>query len=184
MESFKLAEDFGFNKETKLFAAALRSILGLKKEVLERRLQCLSCLGFSEEQISEMWRRRPDILGYSEERLKRLVDFLVKSAGLTIADFVRDPNMFSFSLEKRAIPRYRVMQSLKSMRVLKTEIHFQPILRLSEKRFLEIYVDSNAESSALRDIYHRVDAGKFSIDKKTSSESDVGPRLEAMHHTA
>lgn len=40
-------------------------------------------------------------------------------------------------------------------------------------------MDSNAESSVLRDIYHHVKGGVFNIDKETSSESDIGPRIFA-----
>jgi mTERF domain-containing protein len=183
MESFKQAEDLGFKLGSKMFAVALRSVFGIGKETLERRLQCLSSLGFSKQQISEMSNRHPTILGLSDENLKRHADFLVNSAGLTLADLVKYPRMFGFSLEKRVIPRYRVMEALKSMQMLKTKMHFRAIVCLTETRFLDIYVDSNPESSVLRDIYHCVKAGMLSIDKETSSESDVGPRLEAMHES-
>jgi mTERF domain-containing protein len=179
MVSFKQAEDLGLKKGSKKFAETVRVICGTRKETLERRLQCLISLGFSENQVSEMSRRHPMILGLTEENLKCHVDFLVKSAGLTFADLVKHPTMFRSSLEKRLIPRHRVIESLKSMQMWKTEVYFPKIARLSEKRFLEIYVDSNAESSVLRAIYHCGKAGKFSIYKETSSESDVGPRLEA-----
>jgi len=94
------------------------------------------------------------ILGFREESLKRRVDFLIKSAGLTLADFAKDLVMFGYSSEKRVIPRYRVTEALKSMRVLETNMHLRQILRMTEKRFLEIYVDSNAKSFRLLDIYH------------------------------
>lgn len=51
IESFKQAEDLGFKKGSKMFASALRAILGLGKENLNRRRQCLFGLGFSENQI-------------------------------------------------------------------------------------------------------------------------------------
>lgn len=177
MESFKQAEHLGFKLGSKKFALAIHGMFGMGNEALEQRLQCLNSLGFSNKQISEISNRKPGILGLSEENLKRHVDFLVNTAGLTLSDLVKYPIMLAFSLEKRVIPRHRVMEAITSMQALKIKMHFISILHLSEKRFLEIYVDSNAESAVLRDIYHHVKAGMLNIDKETSSDSDVGPRL-------
>jgi len=168
MESFKQAENLGFKKGSKPFAVAMRAFLGLGKEKLERKLHCLSSLGFSNEQILELPRREPRILGLSEEKLKRNVDFLVNSAGLPLADLVKYTNLFSLSLEKRIIPRYRVIEALKSMQVqeLKRVTTLRDMVRLTEKDFLEKYVNKNAKSSVLWDIYHGGKAGKLIIDEE------------------
>jgi mTERF domain-containing protein len=178
-ESFKQAEDLGLKKGSTVFAYALQAILGLGKEKLDGKRLCLSSLGFSEKQVSDLLRRHPLILGLSEEKMKRNVDFLVNSVGLQLDDFVHYPFLFGSSLEKKIIPQYGVAEALKSMQVLKTEIYLPPFFKLPEKRFLEKYVYSNAKSSVLLDIYHCAKAGKLSTGKDTSSESDVGPRLEA-----
>lgn len=44
------------------------------------------------------------------------------------------------------VPRYKVMEALKSMPVLKTEMSFPKVVKLSEKRFLEKCVNSNDKS--------------------------------------
>jgi mTERF domain-containing protein len=156
IESFKQAENIGFKKGSKMFAIALRSILGVGKENLDRRLRCLSDLGFSEKQVSELVRRQPSILALSEEKLKLKVDFLVKSVELPLAELFKYPCLLALSLETRMIPRFRVMEALKSMQeqVLKRESSFSCIAMLTEKCFLDKYVNSNAESLVLRDIYH------------------------------
>lgn len=181
LELFQHAEDFGRPKGSKMFARVLRIIFWAGKENMDRRLRCLNSLGFSKKQISEILRRRPEILLLSEENLKHHVDFLVKFAGLTLADFDKDPLLFQLSLEKRVIPRCRVIKALKSMGFLKTKMHFRHILRMSEKSFLEIYVDSNEKSSVLLDIYRCVKDGKLNIDMDTSSELDVGPTLGTVN---
>jgi len=153
LESFKQAEYIGCQKGSKLFARVMKIILLIGKEKLERRLQHLSCLGFSEKQVLELL-RWPLILGYSEENVKRHVDFLVKSVGLPLDCFVKYPALFGYSLEKRIIPRYRVMEALKSTQVLETELIGPRIFCCTEKCFLEKYVNKNADSSILLDIYH------------------------------
>jgi len=157
IESFKQAEGFGFKMGTKSFANVLRAIFGARKENLDQRLQCLISLGFSGKQISDILMKRPTTLGLSEEKMKRSVDFLVKTVGLSLDDFVKNPFMFAYNLETRIRPRYRVMETLRSMQVQvsKREMSFPNIVNLKEERFLKKYVDSNAESSFLRDIYQR-----------------------------
>jgi mTERF domain-containing protein len=161
LKSFKVAEGLGLEKGSLIFGHALRAILGIGKEKMDRKLQCLSSLGFSEKQIHKLSSRTPWILGHSEEKLKRNVDFLVKSLGLPLEDIVRYSCLLSYNLETRIIPRYRVMEALKSMQPLKTERIFPHIFYLTEKHFLEKYVNWNVESSSvLRDIYYGGKAGK------------------------
>jgi len=154
VESLKLAEDLGINKGSRMFATAMRCICGVSKENAERRLQCLSSSGFSEKQVSELLKRWPLILGCSEENMKHRVDFLVKYVGISLDNLVKYPVLFGYSLEKRVLPRYRVMEALKSMQMLKIELICPHIYCLTEKRFLEKYVNKNADSSILLDIYH------------------------------
>jgi mTERF domain-containing protein len=164
LEAFKLAEDLGFKKESKMFAVTLNKIWGVRKETIDRRRQCLSSSGFSEKQISEL---APWVLGYTEETLKKKVEFVVKTAGFSLDDVVKYPVMLGYSLEKRMIPRYRVTEALKSMQVLETEKTFLHILKLPERLFLERYVHSSA---LLRDIYHDGKAENSIIDKETCNE--------------
>lgn len=170
IESFKHAEDLGLNKGSKMFAGVLNKILGVAKENLERRLQCLSSLGFTEKQVSELMSRWPFIVGLSEENVKHHVDFLVKSVGMPLDDLVKNPFMFGYSLEKRLIPRYRVMEASKSMEAqeLKRKISLTSLCQMTEKRFLEEYVNLKPEcSSVLLDIYYGRKAVKLIIDKET-----------------
>jgi mTERF domain-containing protein len=168
MESFKYAEDLGFNKGSKMFAIAVRAILGLRKDALERKLQCLRSIGFSENQISYLSRRYPTVLGLSEENLKCHVDFLVNSVGLPLDDLAKYGNLFTISLKKRILPRYRVMEALKSMQLMKTEVISREFFLSTEKRFLDRYVNKNADSSILLDIYHSGKDGKLIINKETA----------------
>lgn len=165
MKSFKQAEDLGFKKGSPMFAYALREIWGVGKKTLERRLQCLKSLGFSEEQILELSSRDPRFLGLSEEKMRTFVDFMVNYVELPLADLVKFPLLWTFSLEKRINPRFRVMEALTSMQVQELKIPFIRIFHMPEKRFLEKYVNRNSKSSTLRTIYYGGKAGKFNVAK-------------------
>lgn len=163
MKSFKQAEDLGFKKGSTMFAYALREILGGGVKTLGQRLQCLKSLGFSEEQISELSSRDPRFLGISEEKMRTFVDFMVNYVELPLADLVKFPLLWSFSLEKRIIPRFRVMEELTSGQVQESKIPFIRIFHMTEKRFLDKYVNRNSKSSTLRTIYYGGKAGKFIV---------------------
>lgn len=164
MQLIKQAEDLGFIKGSKAFAYALPLIREVGKQSVERRLQFLSKLGFSEEQISELSSRDLRFLRLSEENLKSIVDFMVNYVELTLSDLVNYPLLLTYSLEKRIIPRFRVMEALASMQVQELKIPFIRIFHMTENRFLEKYVNRHSKSSVLRTIYHGGKAGKFSID--------------------
>jgi len=101
-------------------------------------------------------RRQPQLLSHSLEKLKCNVDFMVKSTGLSLDDLVKYPALPLFSLEKRIIPRYKLMNVLKSMEVpeFKREIYLPTIFNRPEKVFLDKYVNNHPESSILLGIYH------------------------------
>jgi len=155
MESFKVVEGLGLERGSKIFGYALHALLGMGKERLDRKLQLLSSLGFSEKQIYKLSYQMPGILSVSEEKLKRIVDFLVKSQGLPLDYIVRYSILLTCSLETRIIPRYRVMEALKSMQLLKRERISPHFVKYTDKKFLEKYVNGNPEyASVLRDIYY------------------------------
>lgn len=166
LETFKQVENLGIKKESMAFAGAIRGILGVGKIDIDKRVHCLCSLGFSEKQVSEVSRRFPEVLGCSEQNIKSHVDFLIKSVGFTLADIFRNPSLFGYSLEKRLIPRYRIIEALNSMQVSKTEVIGPKTFTVTEKSFLERYVNNNAQSLVLLDIYHSVKDGKLGVDRK------------------
>lgn len=186
MESFKQVEDLGFKKGSKMFRIALGAYFG-PVEKIDRKRKCLSSLGFSEQQILYLTSQRPMTLTLSEEKLKRNVDFLVKTVGLQLADIVKHPDLFGNSLERRIIPRYIVLEAMKSkqVQVPKRGMHFPKIISLTEKRFLEEYVNSNAEfSTALQDIYGKGKAGKLVIGKDTLCEFFSVKKIDESCHSS
>jgi mTERF domain-containing protein len=94
MESFKQAEDFGVKKGSKMFAVALRAILGLGKEKIRTKTAVFEQFRFLRKTNFGNIKAEPTILGLSEEKLKRNVDFLVNSVGLPLDDLVKYPNLF------------------------------------------------------------------------------------------
>lgn len=55
------------------------------------------------------------------------MDIFVNSVGFPLADLVKYLHLVGYNLEMRMIPRYRLMDALKSMQVLKTERSFPQV---------------------------------------------------------
>lgn len=175
LESFKQAESLGIRKGSKMFSIAMRAILRAGKRKIEQRQQFLRSSGFSEKQISDLLRQHPWILVSSEEKLKRNLDFLVNSVELSLDDIVKYPSLLGYSLEMRIIPRYQVLKALMSKKISNRGLKFPSIVYLTEERFLEKYIDSNAESSVLWEIYCGGKDGKFINDSEcVSGQKDSG----------
>ncbi|KAK4852697.1 hypothetical protein QYF36_026246 [Acer negundo] len=105
--------DLGFSVNSRMFVHGLIAVSGISKETFERKLELFTSFGFTEHEFMEMFHKQPMMLSRSEEQLNP-------------AD--------------RLIPRYKVMQILKSKRLLKKEPSFVRAVTLSEEKFLEMYV--------------------------------------------
>lgn len=88
----------------------------------------------------EMFRTIPGLLRNSEEKLKIAVEFFLNDVKFERSILVRRPICLMLSMEKRVIPRYRVLQVMKSKRLLKKEPSFVTVLSLPEEEFLEKFI--------------------------------------------
>ncbi|XP_038895303.1 transcription termination factor MTERF4, chloroplastic [Benincasa hispida] len=77
------------------------------------RIRYLRQRGFSERDIAFMVGRFSPVLGYSiEEVLRPKLDFLVNIMEKSIKEVVDYPRYFSYSLEKKIVPRFRVLKGI------------------------------------------------------------------------
>ena len=68
--------------------------------------------GLSRGQVGSMVFRFSPLLGYSVDSvLKPKLDFLVNAMGKPVTEIVDYPRYFSYSLEKRIEPRFRLLRS-------------------------------------------------------------------------
>lgn len=77
-------------------------------------------LGLSKRDIAFMVRTFSPLFGYSiEEVLKPKIEFLVYTMGRPVKDVVGYPRYFSYSLEKRIMPRFWVLKGMNTKFSLK-----------------------------------------------------------------
>ncbi|KAL5751758.1 hypothetical protein ACOSQ2_022265 [Xanthoceras sorbifolium] len=135
------ASDMGFCVNSRMFVHGLCVVSCLSKETFERKLELFRSFGFTKQEAMEMFQKQPTLFNKSEEQLKLSLDFFLNKVELRKESLIRGPRCLSHSLEDRVIPRYKVMQILKSKRLLKKKRpSFVTMLSYSNEEFLERYV--------------------------------------------
>uniref|UniRef100_A0A5B7AU68 Mitochondrial transcription termination factor family protein n=1 Tax=Davidia involucrata TaxID=16924 RepID=A0A5B7AU68_DAVIN len=133
--------DMGFSTDSRMLVHAVYTVSCMSIETFTRKLEVFRSFGFSKDECMEMFRRAPGLLRTSEEKLKLGFEFFMNHTKFEKSVLVLRPMCLMHSLEERVIPRYRVLQILKSKKLFnKKEPSFINVLNLSEKEFLEKFI--------------------------------------------
>ncbi|RRT52246.1 hypothetical protein B296_00026720 [Ensete ventricosum] len=152
---YLLAEkELGIDPSSKEFVDALHLCAPFPKEILLRKLGIVRSYGFNNEQLFTMFRRSPIFLQLTEEHIRKKLDFLVGTVGLTKA-LLGNTWLLLFSLDSRLVPRYQLLQSLQSRRLLRQKINVGKAFAINQQRFNKVYVEKfcNGEGSDLAQSY-------------------------------
>jgi mTERF domain-containing protein len=138
-------KDLGLKPNATVFIHALRVMLSTGESTRKKKIEVMKSLGWSEEEIFGTFKRCPQILQYSEKKIRITVDFFINSVDLGPEILLVYPSLFCLSVDKRVRPWYNVINVLKSKNLIKREKKFPSLLLMSEKKFLENYVDKYAD---------------------------------------
>ncbi|KAJ6795211.1 transcription termination factor MTERF8, chloroplastic-like isoform X2 [Iris pallida] len=159
----KRVEEFGFPRGSPMFALGLLSFYGIKSETLKAKMELYKSFGWSDEELVFAIQKFPFIIRLSEDNIRAKMTFLVQEAGCTLRYIAHHPPMIGYSLEKRLIPRYHVMQILKSNELLGAKPSFYTIVAFSEKNFLgRVILPHQDKFPRLLETYIAASAGKKS----------------------
>ncbi|KAL4644173.1 hypothetical protein ACB092_02G145100 [Castanea dentata] len=130
----------GFVVNSRMLVYAVYTVSCMSHETFIRKLDFIRSSGFSSDECMEMFRKSPGLLRTSEEKLKLGIEFFMNTIKLERSVLIRLPSCLMFSMEERVIPRYRVLQIMKSKRLLKKEPSFLHMLNLTEEVFLTKFI--------------------------------------------
>ncbi|KAJ0975124.1 hypothetical protein J5N97_017089 [Dioscorea zingiberensis] len=133
-------EGMGIPRGSKMFVWALNTLRMVTKDKLDGKLGVMKSLGWSEADFLSAFQKSPIFLTVSETMLKKKVDFLVNEAGCKPSELAQKPILLMFSLDKRLIPRYHVMQVLKSKSLNNVKYSLVSIMSYSEKMFVKNFL--------------------------------------------
>ncbi|CAK8531727.1 unnamed protein product [Lathyrus sativus] len=135
----------GFNDPSNVhFCIALLAIKGMPKSLWNAKVILFKRWGWSEEMVLEAFRRRPSCMLLSTEKINEVLRFWVNELGWNSLILVKWPGIFSYSLEKRIIPRACVVSYLISKGMIDKNLESSPFV-VTEKAFLKKYVQSFEE---------------------------------------
>ncbi|GMP26259.1 hypothetical protein CsSME_00002778 [Camellia sinensis var. sinensis] len=132
--------DMGFSIESRMLVHALYTVSCMTGETFNRKLELFRSFGFSESECMEMFRRTPGLLRTSEDKLRVGIEFFLNDIKFERSVLVHRPNCLMHSMEERVIPRYRVLQVMKSKGLLKKMPSLIHVLSLTEEEFLAKFI--------------------------------------------
>ncbi|XP_038684197.1 transcription termination factor MTERF15, mitochondrial-like isoform X1 [Tripterygium wilfordii] len=150
----KMISGMGFNPSEKNFIIALRIVNGLSRDSWERKLKAFKEWGFSKDEILLAFRRYPNCMTLSVESISRRMDFLVSKMGWASPDVAKAPSVVSYSMEKRIIPRYSVIQALLFKGLINKKPALSSVINPADDIFLKRFVNRYQEQEPqLSDIF-------------------------------
>lgn len=133
-------KEMGFSTDSRMFVYALYTVSCLSPEKLERKLELFGSFGLSREESMGMFKRAPSLMRTSEEKLELGLHFFWSVLGEDRTALIRCPGCLMFSIEKRVLPRYRVVGILRSKMLLKKEPSVINVMQIPEAQFLQKYI--------------------------------------------
>ncbi|CAI0542040.1 unnamed protein product [Linum tenue] len=156
-EIVELAMHFGFHPSTFNFVAAIRAISSMtKKSSWEKRLEVYGRWGWSKDLTLLTFKRYPQCMCVSEEKIMQTMDFLLNKLGWESKAAAKCPVIFGLSFEKRVVPRCSVVQLLRLRGLIEDipslSVFLSPVEYRFKDKFAVKYPDYGAE---LLDVYER-----------------------------
>ncbi|XP_042429989.1 transcription termination factor MTERF8, chloroplastic-like [Zingiber officinale] len=134
------ADGIGIPRESGMFLWILFVLHGVSKEKFEAQVKLMNSFGLSNSDFITAVKKHPTFLKISPESLQGKMEFLVKDVGIAPLDIAYHSKILGFSLEKRLIPRFRVMEILKSEGLWKPTSKLHVFFSSSAPKFLQKYV--------------------------------------------
>ncbi|XP_042426287.1 transcription termination factor MTERF2, chloroplastic-like [Zingiber officinale] len=133
-------EGIGITRESRMFLWILDVLHGVSREKFEAHVKLMNNFGWSNSDFNTAVKKQPSFLKLSTESLLGKMEFLVKDVGIAPLDIAYHPKPLGLSLEKRLIPRFRVMEILKSEGLWNTTDKLHGFFSSSGPYFLQKYV--------------------------------------------
>ncbi|WOL08656.1 transcription termination factor MTERF15, mitochondrial-like isoform X1 [Canna indica] len=134
------AEEIGKPRTSRMFLWTLYALRMVSKERYDAKVKFMKIFGWSESDFASAFVKAPNIVCSSQEALQRKMDFLIKEVGCTPSYIAHHPHILLLSLEKRIIPRFRVLEMLKSKGLWTSKYQPSSFFNLSNIKFREKYV--------------------------------------------
>ncbi|WVY89525.1 hypothetical protein V8G54_035039 [Vigna mungo] len=153
LEEVKL---LGFDPLKVTFAVALEAKSTVSKPLWNAKVDVLKKWGWSEDEVLVAFRKDPEMMLCSMEKLDAVTGFWVGRLGWDRSALIAYPSLFKYSFEKRLVPRALVLQHLLSRGLVKKNASISTLFCQSGEEFLKKYVRSfKEETPRLLELYQK-----------------------------
>ncbi|KAJ0963514.1 hypothetical protein J5N97_028636 [Dioscorea zingiberensis] len=104
------------------------------------RVDCLCRHGLIRRDAFKVLAVEPRPILYELKDIEKKIEFLMYKLGLTIECLVECPKYLGVNLEKRIIPRYNVIEHLKSKGGLGCDVGLKHLVKLTRQKFYNLFV--------------------------------------------
>ncbi|RWW52840.1 hypothetical protein BHE74_00040718 [Ensete ventricosum] len=131
------AEELGIPRDSKMFMSILKYLHMVSKETLEAKVELLRSFGWSESEFCSAVKKLASVLAISLVSFRKKMEFLINEVGYVPSLIADNPYLLICSLEKRVIPRFRVLEMLNTKGLWTRQGKFLSYVKLSNKKFME-----------------------------------------------
>ncbi|KAH9616513.1 hypothetical protein KSS87_007555 [Heliosperma pusillum] len=130
------------------------------------RIECLCEYGLTRRDALNILKREPRAMIYDIEDIKKKVQFILEKMKFTVDSLIDVPEYLGVNFDKQIVPRYNVIEYLRSRDGLGFEMRLRDIIKPTRLKFYNLYVKPYPECEKLY--------GRFSEYNDTKSRHPIG----------
>ncbi|XP_074565512.1 transcription termination factor MTERF15, mitochondrial-like [Curcuma longa] len=134
------ADELGVPRHSPTYPFLLIVLYGNNKENFEAKHKLFASLGWSESDFFNAIWKTPTLLNISQPYLRRKIEFFIKEVGCSPSFITQHPIILLYNLDKRVIPRFQVLELLKSENLWTAKGSLLSYINPSDKKFMEKFV--------------------------------------------
>ncbi|KAK2395046.1 transcription termination factor MTERF5, chloroplastic [Trifolium repens] len=147
IKSLEEVKGLGFDPSMTIFGTALMAKKCISKKLWNQKVDVFKKWGWSDEAVLQTFRSYPKLMMVSIDKVNLVMTFWVNQLGWNSLELTKCPLIFSFSLEKRVIPRASILQFLLMKGLRKKNASLVTPFIYTEKLFLDKFVFNFKEES-------------------------------------
>ncbi|XP_021759689.1 transcription termination factor MTERF2, chloroplastic-like [Chenopodium quinoa] len=136
----KVEDKFGIPRDSPTFLPGLY-LACYKEESVKGKCDIFKSYGWTHSDVLRLIGLNPYCLGLSETMIKKKLEFLMKELGYKPALLASRSNLMAYSLEKRLLPRHKLLLFLKEKGLLSRDYCLLNIASWNEPKFIEKYIE-------------------------------------------
>ncbi|CAL5046917.1 unnamed protein product [Urochloa decumbens] len=123
-EAAERVEALGIKRNSPMFRHGLCLVAFMSKHDVAKKMGMLKKVGFSQHHVLMIVKKAPLVLGASEDKIRRVVDFWTREVGLDAQYIAQRPALIMYSLERRLLPRHRLLSVLREKGLRDLELNY------------------------------------------------------------